>query len=124
MQAFTLEKDVFLEPSREKLIRLVAEFISNKKFVVCKNLNRRKIRLDRYLVINSGSRSTKNRYQAFFASLELIERGYIVNEKAKLHSYEFTGITKTNKKVVAHVREDKTISGREPFLVGCYWRQN
>lgn len=119
-----IKSEVDTTSPRRVLINRIKLQTKVKTFVVCKALNSRKVHLDKFLASNTGSREVRQRLQAFFSSLEAINKAetYTTTSKVK-HSYEIQGITPSGKLVVAHIRDEEfQTKNRKLFLISCFWK--
>lgn len=121
---YLLKTEVDLIANRQSLKSRIQDFINSHPSVVSKGLGHRKVILTKFFIANSGRRETLQRLQSFFTAIELIKRSSQVSYsvQGKTH-YKITGITKSGKTILIHLREEKfQRKNRQLYLISCYWK--
>lgn len=110
---------------RKQLIKHIQRRLDANPHIVCNSLNRRKVHLDKFLIVNSRTRSNINRLQAFSAAVETVRKARTYSTVSKYkQSFEFRAVTFDGKIIVAHVRDDPFQGrNRRLYLISCYWRE-
>jgi hypothetical protein len=115
-------------PSTLTLIGMVKRYVKRHPSVVCPAINRRKVRLEKWIEVNLGyKRYSLNRLQSFFVGCELIKSNDVatekINPKTKLCEWSFKGVDPTGKKVTAHVREESKNSNKLLYYISSYHKE-